>query len=121
MIHFLATGRPRGASGLPVKGRTPMFFTYLTRNSAAFQLRALVWTSPSGPETASPATADKAKAMIDLDDNEIGVLCPDCDHETKKRIGWVKTHTQMECRNCGNIVDIESRNFRVPHDTRNDD
>lgn len=100
-----------------------MLFTYLTRNSAAFQLRAMVWTSPSTPGRASSATAHEAKAMIDpsLDGNEIGVLCPDCSHETKKRIGWVKTHTQMECRNCGSIVDIESSNFRVPHDIRSDE
>ncbi|PLP58972.1 hypothetical protein CYK37_10685 [Mesorhizobium loti] len=100
-----------------------MLFTYLTRNSAAFQLRATVWTSPSAPERANPATAHEAKAMTDqsLNDNEIGVLCPDCCHETKKRIGWVKTHTQMECRNCGSIVDIESSNFRIPHDASTDE
>lgn len=100
-----------------------MLFTYLSRNSAAFQLRAMVWTSPSAPARTSSAPAHEAKAMIDqsLDGNEIGVFCPACSHETKKRIGWVKTHTQMECRNCGGIVDIESVNFRAPHDTRTDE
>ncbi|WP_054308552.1 hypothetical protein [Mesorhizobium sp. 1M-11] len=97
-----------------------MLFTYLTRNSAAFQLRAMVWTSPSASETLNPAAAHETRVVTDqsLDNNEIGVLCPDCRHETKKNVGWVKTHTQMECRNCGAIVDIESRNFRVPHDTQ---
>lgn len=100
-----------------------MLFTYLTRQSAAFQLRAMVWTSPYTTEKSSPADTHETQSMIDhsLNDNEIGVLCPGCCYETKKKVGWVKTHTQMECRNCGSIVDIESRNFRAPRNTGADD
>lgn len=43
---------------------------------------------------------------------EIDVECPRCHHQAKTRVGWIRTHTQMECENCGDIIDIESRNFR---------
>jgi len=46
---------------------------------------------------------------------EIGVICPACGHEEKKRVAWVRKHVQLECVNCGFIIDTESRNSRGPH------
>ncbi|WP_315928887.1 hypothetical protein [Mesorhizobium sp. SP-1A] len=48
-----------------------------------------------------------------FNDDEIGVRCLFCAHETRKTVGWIRAHTQMECPACGTIVDIESKNFRV--------
>jgi ribosomal protein S27E len=45
------------------------------------------------------------------DSFEIDVKCPWCSHQAKKRVGWIRSHCQMECLNCGGIVDIESKNF----------
>ncbi|MET3659901.1 putative Zn finger protein [Aquamicrobium ahrensii] len=45
---------------------------------------------------------------------EIGVICSACGYEAKQRVGWVRKHTQLECPNCGFIIDIESSNFRSP-------
>ena len=44
---------------------------------------------------------------------EIDVECPRCRHQAKTRVGWIRAHTQMECENCGEIIDIESKNFRT--------
>ncbi len=46
------------------------------------------------------------------EDDEIGVICAACSYEAKKTVGWVRKHIQLECPNCGAMVDIESRNFR---------
>lgn len=34
--------------------------------------------------------------------------CPDCGHQTRKKIGWLTTHTQFSCR-CGSIIGLESK------------
>ncbi|MDX8466130.1 hypothetical protein RFM26_10600 [Mesorhizobium sp. VK23B] len=47
-----------------------------------------------------------------LQDDEIGVVCTDCAYETRKSVGWLRAHTQVECPGCGAIIDVESRNFR---------
>jgi NMD protein affecting ribosome stability and mRNA decay len=47
-----------------------------------------------------------------LEDDEIGVVCTDCAYETRKSVGWLRAHTQVECPGCGAIIDVESRNFR---------
>lgn len=47
-----------------------------------------------------------------LQDDEIGVFCQICTYETRKSVGWLRTHTQVECVSCGAVIDIESRNFR---------
>ncbi|TIQ32489.1 MAG: hypothetical protein E5X48_25805 [Mesorhizobium sp.] len=47
-----------------------------------------------------------------LEDDEIGVVCTDCAYETRKNVGWLRAHTQVECHGCGAIIDVESRNFR---------
>jgi ribosomal protein S27E len=80
----------------------------------------MVWTLPFASKILNAAADQETPVVTDqsLDNNEIGVFCPDCRHETKKNIGWVKTHTQLECRNCGAIIDIESRNFRIADSTR---
>jgi DNA-directed RNA polymerase subunit RPC12/RpoP len=44
---------------------------------------------------------------------EIGLLCSDCGYETRKAVSWVRRHSQLECPNCGRIIDVESRNFRA--------
>jgi hypothetical protein len=51
------------------------------------------------------------------EDDEIGVICPACEYEIRKSIGWVRKHTQIECPGCGQRIDIESRNFRMPGQT----
>lgn len=48
----------------------------------------------------------------ETDEFEIDVECPRCHHQAKTLVGWIRTHTQMECANCGDIIDIESKNFR---------
>ncbi|MGX5800593.1 hypothetical protein ACWGS9_05045 [Bradyrhizobium sp. Arg314] len=48
-----------------------------------------------------------------LEDDEIGVVCAGCSYETRKSIGWLRAHTQVECEGCGAIIDVESRNFRM--------
>jgi hypothetical protein len=54
------------------------------------------------------------KTADDLSYNadEIGVYCDRCDYQTKKSIGWLRGHTQVECVACGNIINVESKNFR---------
>jgi len=52
----------------------------------------------------------------ETDDFEIDVECPWCRHQVKTRVGWIRTHTEMECANCGEIIDIESKNFRSVND-----
>ncbi|BCH29858.1 hypothetical protein MesoLjLc_17880 [Mesorhizobium sp. L-8-10] len=52
------------------------------------------------------------------DQDEIGVICPVCDYETSKSIDWIRNHTQLECSGCGQVIDIESRNFRTAGRTR---
>lgn len=44
---------------------------------------------------------------------EIGLFCSDCGYETQKAVSWVRIHTQFECPNCGRIIDVESRAFRL--------
>jgi hypothetical protein len=47
-----------------------------------------------------------------VQDDEIGVFCAGCAYETRKSVGWLRTHTQVECVGCGAVIDVESRNFR---------
>jgi hypothetical protein len=47
-----------------------------------------------------------------LQDDEIGVFCSICAYESRKSVGWLRTHTQVECVSCGAVIDVESRNFR---------
>lgn len=47
------------------------------------------------------------------DTQQIGIVCSSCSHETRKTIAWIRIHTQLECPNCGGIISVESRNFRV--------
>lgn len=49
----------------------------------------------------------------ETDNFEIDVECPQCRHKARTCVGWIRAHTQMECPNCGEIIDIESRNFRL--------
>ena len=53
-----------------------------------------------------------AMTRRETDGFEIDVECPRCHHQAKTLVGWIRTHTQMECANCGDIIDIESKNFR---------
>jgi hypothetical protein len=46
--------------------------------------------------------------------DEVGVICPSCLLEAKKSVGWLREHTQLECSRCGQLIDVESRNFRKP-------
>lgn len=47
-----------------------------------------------------------------LDDFEIGVPCPRCGHETKKRIGWLKSHVKITCAGCDETIDLTDAGFR---------
>jgi ribosomal protein S27E len=53
-----------------------------------------------------------AMTQRETDSFEIDVECPRCHHQAKTLVGWIRTHTQIECANCGDIIDIESKNFR---------
>lgn len=53
-----------------------------------------------------------ATTKRETDTFEIDVECPRCHYQAKTLVGWIRTHTQMECSNCGDIIDIESKNFR---------
>jgi uncharacterized Zn finger protein len=61
----------------------------------------------------------KTKGTDDLSYNadEIGVYCDRCRYQTKKSVGWLREHIQVECAACGNVIDVESRNFRSPFST----
>lgn len=56
----------------------------------------------------------KTMTAVDLSFNadEIGVHCAKCHYQTKKSVGWLRGHTQVECVACGNIINVESANFR---------
>jgi hypothetical protein len=54
----------------------------------------------------------------DYEDDEIGIICPACEYEIRKSIGWIRRHAQLECPGCGQVIDID-RNFRMPGRTRN--
>jgi hypothetical protein len=55
-----------------------------------------------------------------LENDEIGVFCEKCAYETRRSVGWLRKHTQVECVSCGAIIDVESINFRniAPHRRR---
>lgn len=44
-----------------------------------------------------------------LDDNTIGLACPEpaCGHKTHKAIGWLKEHSEYVCDRCGATVRLD--------------
>jgi hypothetical protein len=46
-----------------------------------------------------------------LDSAEIGIPCDACGHETKKTVGWVKTHCDFTCV-CGTNIHLNADQFR---------
>lgn len=47
-----------------------------------------------------------------LENEEIGIPCAQCGFETKKKIGWIKTHSDFICT-CGAEVYLEADKFRA--------
>ena len=48
-----------------------------------------------------------------FDKAEVGVACPGCGHESKKQIGWLRTHDEMVCPGCGATVGLDDKDFRA--------
>ena len=47
-----------------------------------------------------------------LDSGQIDIPCPGCGHKNTKTVGWLKTHNDLTCGGCGNVIDIEASGFR---------
>ena len=47
-----------------------------------------------------------------LDSFEIGVPCPDCRRETRKTIGWLKSHDLLACVGCDRPIDLQDAEVR---------
>jgi len=47
-------------------------------------------------------------------DDEIGVICTVCFCEIRKSVRWILAHTQLECVNCGAIIDLENKDLDLP-------
>lgn len=45
------------------------------------------------------------------DEREIGIICKDCRHVEKKRIGWLRVNTEFLCNRCGRDTELSSQNF----------
>ncbi len=52
-----------------------------------------------------------------LDSAEIGVPCPGCGHETKKSVGWLRSHDELVCSGCGETIRLDDEGFRAGLDS----
>ncbi|PZR89899.1 MAG: hypothetical protein DLM68_05360, partial [Hyphomicrobiales bacterium] len=51
-----------------------------------------------------------------FDDAVIGFLCPQCAHETKKTITWIKANDTLSCEGCGDVIPFERDFLRGIHE-----
>lgn len=47
-----------------------------------------------------------------FDKAEIAIPCPQCGHESKKTIGWMKSHENMQCPGCGSVITLDSAELK---------
>ncbi|MDW6026654.1 hypothetical protein SAZ10_33330 [Mesorhizobium sp. BAC0120] len=78
---------------------------------------------PAGFHARLPAVKRRMNPLSgnSYEGDEIAIICPACNYELRKSIGWIRKHTQLECLRCGRTIDIESRNFRIPGRTQGTD
>jgi uncharacterized Zn finger protein len=43
-----------------------------------------------------------------FDNEEIGIPCPECGHETSRPVAWVKANDELPCRRCGTAIVLEN-------------
>ena len=43
-----------------------------------------------------------------FDDAEVTVACPTCGHETEQTVGWLHTHDEAICPDCGKPFLVDS-------------
>ncbi len=47
--------------------------------------------------------------MAELFDGlEIPIPCPECEHTTPKKVGWLKSNNQFPCPGCGKTITLKS-------------
>jgi len=46
--------------------------------------------------------------MVGVDFHEIRFQCPNCGHDLKQTIGWLKTNEHMRCPGCGIGINIDT-------------
>ena len=63
--------------------------------------------------TADPTIDDCETLMEDqmsrqlFDVVEVDIPCPNCGHEAKHSVGWLRIHKRVHCARCGRRSDIE--------------
>lgn len=51
--------------------------------------------------------------MNTLDSHRIEFPCPHCGGELVQTVGQIKTHTDVTCRHCGQVFDLDATQFKV--------
>lgn len=82
--------------------------------SGARQLRArtgnLRRASPL-QASAPPSRSETAKTPMEgtvFEDHELSIPCPQCGHETKKTIGWLKSNSEFTSAGCESMININA-------------
>ncbi len=45
------------------------------------------------------------------DADEWPIPCPECGHETRKQIGWLKDNSSLSCPRCGFVGEFDTEAF----------
>jgi len=56
-----------------------------------------------------------AKSLFDK--AEVTVTCPDCGHEHRKSLGWLRSNDAMVCAGCGQAITLKSEKLRAGLDS----